>query len=98
MHLNAKDCEFYYCSQAGGGGNYFHGIPHQRGYGFFSDLRCFITPLAVKAGRYLVKQLFQTGKNVIGDILSGASFRDSVRNRLRETSTKIKDDVFQKLH
>lgn len=97
MHLNAKDCEFYYCSQVGGGGNYFQGIAHQRGYGFFSDIRRFITPLALKAGRYLGKQLFQTGKNVIGDISSGASLRDSARNRLRETSKKIKDDVFQKL-
>lgn len=99
MHLNAKDCEFYYCSQVGGGGgeNYFRGIAHQRGYGFFSDIRRFITPLALKAGRYLGKQLFQTGKNVIGDISSGTSLRDSARNRFRETTKKIKDDVFQKL-
>lgn len=98
MHLNVKDCEKYYCSQVGfGNGNYFHGIAHQRGYGFFSDIRRFITPLALKAGSYLGKQLFQTGKNVIGDISSGASLRDSARNRLRETTKKIKDDVFQKL-
>lgn len=97
MHLNAKDCEFYYCSQAGGGSNHFHGIAHQRGYGFFGDLRRYVTPLAIKAGRYLGKQLFQTGRNVMTDVAGGSSFRDSAQNRLRETSKKIKDDVFRKL-
>lgn len=95
MHLNAKDCESYYCDQIGG--NYFQGIPHQRGYGFFQDLSRYITPIAIKAGRYLGNQFLQTGRNVISDVASGASFKDSARNRLRETSKKIKSDIFQKL-
>ena len=96
MHLNAKDCETYYCAQVGGGA-YFQGIPHQRGYGFFGDLRRYITPLAIRAGRYLGKQLLHAGKNVITDVASGTPIRDSTRNRLRETSNKIKQDIFQKL-
>lgn len=96
MHLNARDCESYYCAQVGGG-NYFHGIAHQRGHGYFRDIGRRISPYLFKAGRYLGKQLFQTGKNVITDVASGSSFRDSERNRFRETSKKIKNDIFEKL-
>lgn len=95
MHLNAKDCESYYCAQVGGGP--FIGIPHQRGYGIFKDLSRFITSLALRAGRYLGKHLLDTGRNVITDVASGTSLKHSARNRIRETSKKIKDDIFQKL-
>ncbi|XP_035209161.1 uncharacterized protein F54H12.2-like [Stegodyphus dumicola] len=85
MHLNQKECESYYCAQVGGGGGvYFQGIPHQRGYGFFGDLRRYITPLALRAGRYLGKQLMQTGKNVLSDVAAGSSFKDSARSRIRQ--------------
>lgn len=82
--MNPKDCESYYCAQVGGGSNYFQGVTHQRGYGFFGDLRRYITPLALRAGRYLGKQFLQTGKNVISDVASGRSFKDSTRNRIGE--------------
>lgn len=95
MHLNAKDCESYYCAQVGGGP--FIGVPHQRGYGIFKDLSRFITPLALRAGRYLGKHLLQTGKNVISDLASGSSIKRSARNRIQETTKKIKNDIFQKL-
>lgn len=97
MHLHAKDCENYYCSQVGSGNSYFRGIAHQRGYGFFGDLRRYITPLVIKAGNYLGKQLFQTGKNVLSDVSTGTSFRDSTRHRFREASNNVKNDIFSKL-
>lgn len=97
MHLNVKDCTAYYCTQAGGGSDYFHGIAHQRGYGFFGELRRYISPLAMRATRYLGAQLLNTGKNVINDVASGTSIKDSARNRFRETSTKIKSDFLNKL-
>lgn len=97
MHLNAKDCESYYCSQVGGGGIYFQGVPHQRGIGFFNDLTRFVSPILLRAGKYLGRQLLQTGKNVITDVASGSSIRSSTQNRLRETSRKRKNDFFQKL-
>lgn len=97
MYLNAKDCESYYCSQVGGGGVYFQGIPHQRGYGFFGDLRRYISPLAIRAGRYLGRHLLQAGKNVITDVASGSSFKESAKNRLKETSKKIQKDIFEKI-
>lgn len=100
MHLNVKDCEAYYCAQVGAGGGrgpYFHGVLHQRGYGWFGDLRRYLQPIAIKATSYLGKHLLNTGKNVISDVTSGSSFRDSARNRFRETSTKVKKDLIDKL-
>lgn len=95
--MNPKDCESYYCAQVGAGSNYYQGVNHQRGYGIFGDLRRYITPLVFRAGRYLGKQFLQTGKNVITDVTSGTSFKDSARNRMRETSKKIKQDIFNKI-
>lgn len=98
MHLSVKDCEEYYCSQVGGGqGPYFHGVLHQRGYGWFGDLRRYLQPIAIKASSYLGKHLLKTGKNVITDVASGMSFRDSARNRFRETSTQLKKDFIDRL-
>ncbi|GBO29575.1 Uncharacterized protein F54H12.2 [Araneus ventricosus] len=95
MHLSRKDCELYYQQQVGG--NYFQGAPYQRGYGFFGDLKRYITPLVFRAGKYLGKQMLETGKNVFNDYTSGNSLKDSMRTRLRQTSKQIKDDFFQKL-
>lgn len=97
MYLCPKDCENYYCAQVGGGDNFYQGIAHQRGYGFFGDLKRYITPLAFRAGRYLAKNLFQTGKNVMTDVASGATLRESARKRLGETSKNIQKDIFEKL-
>lgn len=96
MHISAKECEDYYCSQVGGG-HYFSGISHQRGYGFFGDLARHITPIALKVGKYFGKKLLNTGANVISDVASGTSLRNSARNRFNETSSQIKNDLFQKL-
>lgn len=41
--------------------------------------------------------MLETGKNVITDVTSGASFKDSARNRMREASKKIKQDIFNKI-
>lgn len=97
MRLHAKDCELYYCRQVGGGDPYFQGILHQRGYGFFADLRRHMTPLLIRAGKYLGKRMLETGRNVMEDVSSGSSIRDATRKRLRETAKGIKGDIFQKL-
>ena len=97
MHLCPKQCEFYYCNQVGGSDNYFRGLMHQRGYGFFGDLKRHITPLLFKAGRYLAKNVFETGKKVASDVASGTSLKESARKRLGETSKNIQADIFEKL-
>ncbi|GFS82314.1 uncharacterized protein NPIL_308731 [Nephila pilipes] len=95
MHLSKKDCEIYHQHQVGG--NLFQGSPYQRGYGFFGDLKRYVTPLALRAGKYLGNHLLRTGKNVVDDVVGGTSFKDATRSRCRETSKQIKDDFFQKL-
>lgn len=95
MHLNAKDCEQYYCQQVGG--NYFQGVGIQRGFGFFGSIRRHFTPLAITAGKYLGKHLLRTGKGVLTDLASGRSFKDSARSRIGETSKQIKEDILQRL-
>ncbi|GBL93153.1 hypothetical protein AVEN_139119-1 [Araneus ventricosus] len=98
MHLDQKACENYYCSQVqAGGGPYFQGVSHQRGYGMFSNLFRFITPIAMKAGKYLGKHILSAGSKVMSDVASGSSLKDSARSRFRETSKKIKDDIIHKI-
>ncbi|GFQ97238.1 uncharacterized protein F54H12.2 [Trichonephila clavata] len=71
MHLDQKACENYYLSQVqSGGGPYFHGVSHQRGYGMFSNLFRFITPIAMKAGKYLGKHILSAGSKVMSDVAS----------------------------
>lgn len=97
MHLKSEDCIDYYCNQVGGAHPYYQGITYQRGYGFFGDLRRYITPIAIKAGKYLGKQLFRTGRDVINDVSEGHAFKDSAKTRIRETSKRMKNDFFEKL-
>ncbi|GFS40168.1 uncharacterized protein NPIL_350621 [Nephila pilipes] len=97
MELDRKACQHYYCMQVGGGGAYFQGASHQRGYGMFSNLFRYITPIAMKAGKYLGKHLLNTGSKVMSDVATGSSFKDSAKSRFRETSKKIKDDIIHKI-
>ncbi|GFW80302.1 uncharacterized protein TNCV_2944361 [Trichonephila clavipes] len=98
MHLDPKACENYYCAQVQtGGGPYFQGVGHQRGYGMFSNLFRFITPIAMKAGKYLGKHLLSAGSKVVSDVAAGASLKDSAKSRFRETTKKIKDDILHKI-
>ncbi|GFR32744.1 uncharacterized protein TNCT_529171 [Trichonephila clavata] len=55
MHLDRRACQDYYCSQLQNGSSYFQGVSHQRGYGMFSNLFRMISPIAMKAGKYLGK-------------------------------------------
>ncbi|GFQ84867.1 uncharacterized protein F54H12.2 [Trichonephila clavata] len=61
MHLDRRACQDYYCSQLQNGGSYFQGVSHQRGYGMFSNLFRMISPIAMKAGKYLGKHILSTG-------------------------------------
>ncbi|GFR17900.1 uncharacterized protein TNCT_24991 [Trichonephila clavata] len=70
-------------------GSYFQGVSHQRGYGMFSNLFRMISPIAMKAGKYLGKHILSTGSKCMFDALlspkavqeslltAGLFFRDS---------------------
>lgn len=99
MYLNEKDCHHYYCMQAGRGntGTYFQGVRYQRGGGFFQNIFRSAAPLMIRAGKYFGKKILKAGSNVMSDVASGSSLKDSARTRFREASKNIKDDFFQKL-
>lgn len=80
MYLNEKDCQNYYCTQAGGGntGNYFQGVRYQRGGGWFQQIYRSISPLMIKAGKYFRKKLLRAGGNVMTDIATGSSLKDAL--------------------
>ncbi|GBM87717.1 hypothetical protein AVEN_19810-1, partial [Araneus ventricosus] len=60
MQLDTRSFEAYYRLQQMGGNVYFTGVPYQRSYGLFGDLRRFTPPLAMRAGKYLGGQLLRT--------------------------------------
>lgn len=96
MHLDQKECEHYYCNQIGSG-QYFTGINHQRGYGLFSQIFRQIRPLALKTAKYLGRKMLKSGTDIVSDLEHGTSLRNSVRNRFKEATSQIKDDLFRKL-
>ncbi|GFY22404.1 uncharacterized protein TNCV_2176651 [Trichonephila clavipes] len=97
MHLDNKACPNYYCSQLQNGGSYFQGVSHQRRYGMFSNLFLMMSPIAMKAEKYLKKHILNTGSKVMPDVVSGTSLKYSARTRSKETSKKIKDDILHEL-
>lgn len=96
MRLDPHECTQYYCHQIGHG-QYFQGVPYQRGYGLFGDIVRYITPFVSKAGRYLGKHLLSTGTKVISDVAVGKKFKQSAAERLKESGVKIKDELLSKL-
>lgn len=97
MQHYLPECTEYYCLQQKGGGQYFQGVSHQRGYGFFSDVFRHITPLAIKAGKYFGRHLLSSGSKVFSDVRGGKSFKDSARSRFKETSKSMRDDLLARL-
>lgn len=98
MQLDPHDCISHFCNQVGRGGNFFHSpIIHQRGYGLFQDVSRYLSPIIMRAGKYLGKHLLKTGSNVISDVASGQSFKTSTQKRLKETGKAIRDEWLQKL-
>ncbi|GFT50339.1 uncharacterized protein NPIL_151571 [Nephila pilipes] len=90
MELDRKACQHSYCMQVGGSGAYFQGASHKRGYGMLSNLIRYITPIAMKARKYLGKHLINTGSKVMSDVATGSFFKDSAKSRFLETSKKTK--------
>lgn len=97
MDLKPSDCMHYYCNQVGGGGPYFQGVLHQRGYGLFGDIFRKISPFIYKAGKYLGRNLLHTGSNIISDVAEGKQFKTAAKQRFVETGENMKDDVIHKL-
>lgn len=88
--------ESYYINQAGNGISLqaFHGTRAQRGHGFFGRL---ISRTVLPLLRYLGGKVFETGKNIYGDLDSGIPFESAFKNRGLDTLQTIVNDGFSNL-
>jgi len=80
----------YYRNQGGSGLTGFEGVRYQRGSGFFSRLASrTLLPLL----KFLGKRVLSGGVNLASDVLAGQNFKDSVKQRLRETGKNVATDA-----
>lgn len=82
--------------QYGGNIPYFQGGTFQRGYGLgsiFKKLSRSFAPVLkeglIKAG----KKALVTGSQVVGDMASGKSFKESIKTRSKENAKQLLNDV-----
>jgi hypothetical protein len=76
--------ENYYCCQSGDGMPVFAGARYQRGHGIgslFSGLFRSVMPLIKKFAPVIGKKALEAGANIIGDVSSGRSFKESAKER-----------------
>jgi hypothetical protein len=77
----------YYLSQAGNGGNVFHGARTQRGHGLGSILSGFFRsamPLLKRGLAFFGKEALRTGARIATDVADGQKFGESAKRRVKE--------------
>lgn len=80
----------YYTDQAGNGLSGFEGYRFQKGYGFFGRIfKSFAKPLL----GYLGKKAMSTGRDIVGDVLSGKNFKESSKRRMLDTLGDMGSDA-----
>ena len=87
--LNTTDYEKLYNNQTGGL-DYYRGLKFQSGYGFFGR---YFTRYGIPILKFLGKEAFKTGINVINDISQGSNPKLSLKRRLKERGKSILDKV-----
>ena len=81
--------EDYYLQQAGTGLPIFVGARSQRGHGLLSGLARMVIPLLKSGGKALLKQGVQTGKEILGDVLSGQNIKKAARQRVKQGGQRL---------
>ena len=94
----------YYNYQVGGGSGVktvYIGSRFQRGHGigsFLGGLLRGVLPYLKSGARFLSKQAFNTGINVIDDVENiGSSFREALKERSKETIKNLKRRAGEKV-
>ena len=75
--------EKFFRSQYGGGGQFYKGLPYQRGYGLgniFKTVMKFLAPVAKSVGR----QALSTGAEIVGDWAGGTPLKQAAKRRGRK--------------
>lgn len=100
MEMDTGDQAFYenyYSNQSGGA--FYSGrsyIPRQQGQGIGNFLRSagrYITPLLVKGGKTIGRQLLNTGVGIVEDLIDGRNIRDSAK----EHFSNVGEALFSKI-
>jgi len=82
----------YYLNQVGRGLPVYRGFGGQRGGGFGSVLGGLLrstVPLLKAGGKHLLKQVAQTGLNVLGDVGNGENIKTSLKRRAKEGGASL---------
>ena len=91
----------HYVSQSGGGGiPVFYGRRSQSGHGIgqiFSSLGRVALPFIKSAASYLGRKAVDTGKHILGDVIGGRNFKESLKERLKDTGMTVLSDVSERL-
>jgi len=98
MRINKvfKSCDYhdYYQKQVGGAlENYHAGLKFQRGYGPWGRL---ISRYGFPIAKYLGKQIFKTGVDVVSDVAKGIEPSTALKSRLKERGKLILRDILEK--
>jgi hypothetical protein len=98
MRINKvfKSCDYndYYQKQVGGAlENYYSGLKFQRGYGPWGRL---ISRYGFSIAKYLGKQIFKTGVDIVSDVTKGIEPKTALKSRLKERGTSILRDILEK--
>src|SRR6266700_6762671 len=93
---NFCDYNDYYTKQAGGklDISFYRGAPYQRGYGFFTNLA---KRYGIPMMKYLFKQGFHAGKEILSDVAEGKKFSTAAKSQLRKRAASTLQDLGQKL-
>lgn len=100
---DAQYYEQYYLTQAGNGLAHYSGrmymptppIPRQRGEGIGNFLRTagsMLKPLVIAGAKTAGRELLSSGKALVGDVLTGQSFKNAAKARLKDAGKNILRD------
>lgn len=77
---------------------YVGGPLFQVGSGFFSDAFARIAPIVrTRVVPYLGRKIASAGRNVARQVKDGASFKNALRNSLKQSVRETKDELLQRL-
>jgi len=72
----------------------YRGVPYQRGYGFFSN---FANRYALPFLKYIGKQAFSAGKDIITDVAEGSTIKSAAKKAMKKRAASALRDVSDKI-
>jgi len=86
----------YYTDQAGGNLDilYYKDLPNQRGKGIIST---YAKRYGIPVMKYLLKQGFYTGRDILRDVIEGKNVRQSSKSQLKKRTANVFKDLGEKI-